>query len=179
MFRVYIAGPDVFRLDWPEHCRKVSDECEKLGLAPVFPIPPAESLNRKGVPGISIRGNHEGALEVFQNCLELLASCDAVIANLQRFRGEEPDSGTVFEVATAYSYGMPTVGYFPAGSLQSTASVSEWLGTGAGLCRDRYLVENFGYPCNLMVANACDALVYGEIDKALEKIQEILNRRGD
>lgn len=76
-----------------------------------MPIPADKSLNRPGVSGITVPGKTKDADLVFESCLDMIRSCDAVVANITPFRWDEPDSGTVFEIATAYAMGKPVVAY--------------------------------------------------------------------
>ena len=41
----------------------------------------------------------------------MLRSADGVLADLQEWRGHEPDSGTAFEVGFAAALELPIVGY--------------------------------------------------------------------
>lgn len=154
MKTVYLAGPDVF---FPG-AEQLADEhkalCRKHGFEPLHPID-QPSLTSK---------------HIFTTNIELLKRADAVVANLNAFRGAEADSGTAFEVGFAVARGIPVVGY-----LSSKETVAERverysgpLTTVAGVCRDSdgNLVENFGHPVNLMLAESC-TLVTGTLDDAL------------
>lgn len=80
--RVYIAGPDVFRPDvstWAEHVR---GQLAALGHQALIPID----------------GNEHTAAGIYRANIAMIRSADALIANLNPFRGAEPDSGTCFEV---------------------------------------------------------------------------------
>jgi nucleoside 2-deoxyribosyltransferase len=50
---------------------------------------------------------------IYQANIGLIARADAVLANLDFFRGTEPDSGTCFEVGYAVALGKPVYGYIP------------------------------------------------------------------
>lgn len=93
--KVYLAGPDVFRLDvvtWAEFSRAL---CAERGLAALLPIDGAETT----------------AQGIYQANRKLLATADAVVANLNPFRGHEPDSGTCVEVGIALALNKPVIGY--------------------------------------------------------------------
>jgi len=51
------------------------------------------------------------ARAIYDANIAKLQTADSVVANLAPFRGEEPDSGTVFEVGVAAARGVPVVGY--------------------------------------------------------------------
>src|SRR5689334_21135258 len=100
--RLYLAGPDVFRPDAAAHGRKLVAQCAEFGFTGVFPLD--ESL--AGEP-------HELAERIYAANIAHIESCDAVLANMQFFRGPEPYSGTCFEVGYAVTRGKLVIGYLP------------------------------------------------------------------
>ncbi|WP_427915525.1 nucleoside 2-deoxyribosyltransferase [Ramlibacter sp. MMS24-I3-19] len=112
--RVYLAGPDVFRPDAAEHGRKLVDLCAEWGFEGLFPLD--ESL------GHDHRSPQELAMLIYRENVARIESCDAVLANLDFFRGLEPDSGTCFEVGYAIARGKVVIGYIPQGEASLTAS---------------------------------------------------------
>jgi nucleoside 2-deoxyribosyltransferase len=106
---------------------------------------------------------------------ELIDGADAVLANLRDFRGFEPDSGTVWEVAYALAKGKTVIGYLPtaASILQRMGNIPQ-----DGVDEAGCTVENFGLPLNLMLAHSLSAIAYGEesshegLKAALAKLKE-------
>lgn len=95
---------------------------------------------------------------------------DAVVANLEAFRGAEVDSGTAFEVGFAIARGIPVVGYLLSNETVADR-VERYLGPLSslnGVLRDSEgnVVENFGHPVNLMLAESC-SIVTGTLEDAL------------
>jgi nucleoside 2-deoxyribosyltransferase len=94
-----------------------------------------------------------------------------VLANLNPFRGDEPDSGTCVEIGYALALGKPVIGY-----AEDLRPLRERLGAsrpGAdGRCRDGAgnAVEDFGLPLNLMLAVPVQ-LVQGGIEAALAALE--------
>ena len=86
MDRIYVAGFDVFYPDWKgkryfeyqELCRKYDFEMQAQKAAPNE----GRTLGEK----------------VFLKNIHYIDSSDYVVANLNPFRGREPDSGTCFEI---------------------------------------------------------------------------------
>ncbi|MDD5278608.1 nucleoside 2-deoxyribosyltransferase [Acidithiobacillus sp.] len=110
--KVYIAGPDVFRQDWPKFTTSVCACFEgHENFAPVFPIPPDQSLDRPDLPGSTLQGTRADAFPVSDRCIDLINDCEFVLANISPFRGEEPDSGTVVEIVRAHLMGKIVVAY--------------------------------------------------------------------
>lgn len=156
--RIYLAGPDVFRLDAAEHMLKLARACESAGLEP---IPPADGTFPTAAIG-------DVAAYIFHSNMAKLRHADGVIANLEPFRGTEPDSGTVFEVGVAVAMGLPVVAYGVSGTYAERVKRQLQVVQMNGELRDSNdrLVEDFGLPLNLMLAcsviierTAVDALV--------------------
>ncbi|GAB3471468.1 nucleoside 2-deoxyribosyltransferase [Azotobacter salinestris] len=139
MPKIYLAGPDVFRPDAVEHGARLKRLCAEHGLEGLYP------LDNALPPGLSPAAAAQWILEAN---IALLRSADAVLANLEPFRGREPDSGTVFEMGMAVALGKPVWACFaPAGDLRSQVP------HGAdGRDAQGWLVEDFGLPRNLMLA---------------------------
>lgn len=155
--KVYLAGPDVFRQDalqWAEAARAL---CAARGLTALVPLD----------------GEDVTAAGIYASNVAMIRAADAVVANLNPFRGAEPDSGTCFEVGFAAALGKPIVGYVAeagelvervrrhGGVLQQDAS--GWHDA-AGM-----RVENFGLPLNLMLAMPARVVV-GGLDEALAQL---------
>lgn len=154
---IYIAGPDLFFRDtWPAHCARVTALCEPLGLTPIFPVPATPITG----PGITSEAEPTAARPIYESCLQTLRECDAVLANLTPFRGQEPDAGTVWEAATAKALGKIVVAYVDLrsggvepGESYRIASDGAWVGM------NRAILERFGLPVNLMLACGVDLLL--------------------
>jgi nucleoside 2-deoxyribosyltransferase len=161
--RIYLAGPDVFRPDAAAHGRRLVALCAEYGFTGVFPL--AETLPRLPTP-------LDLARHIYQANVAHIDGCDAVLANLDFFRGPEPDSGTCFEVGYAVARGKPVVGYLPeGGSFAERIRSRHPQSVGEGL-RDAqgWDLEEFGLPLNLMLAVPC-RIVHGDARAALTVLQ--------
>ncbi|MGV3572540.1 MAG: nucleoside 2-deoxyribosyltransferase [Ramlibacter sp.] len=152
--RIYLAGPDVFRPDAAEHGRRLVALCAEYGFTGVFPL----SATLPDLPTPQALAAH-----IYRANIAHIDGCDAVVANLDFFRGPEPDSGTCFEVGYAVARGKPVVGYVPEdGSFarriraRHPAAVGDGLQDAAG-----WELEEFGLPLNLMLAVPCRVVVGG------------------
>ncbi|WP_156103869.1 nucleoside 2-deoxyribosyltransferase [Acidithiobacillus ferrivorans] len=161
--------------------RKIVTACELWGLEALLPIPANQSLDRHGVSGITVPGKTKDAVSVFELCMDMIRSCDALVANITPFRGDEPDAGTVFEIATAYALGKPVVAYTLDTRLthERHAHNGSITANGALMCRSGFLVEQFGLSCNVMVAQACHAIVFGDAVSALFALKNLKITGGD
>lgn len=153
--KAYLAGPDVFRPDasaWAEAARAL---CRQRGVEALIPLD----------------GNAHTAAGIYAQNIALLRRADVVLANLNVFRGAEPDTGTSFEIGFALALGLPVLGYVADNAL-ACERVARWQGsalTRAGerlLDRDGMLVEDFGLPLNLMLAVPAK-IVIGGLEEAL------------
>ena len=156
--RLYLAGPDVFRPDAPDHGQRLVALCASYGFDAVFPLSGA----LPALPPDAL------ARHIYENNIAHIAACDAVLANLDFFRGPEPDSGTCFEVGYATALGKRVVGYVPEdGSFAQRIRRRHPHAVGAG-AKDAqgWELEEFGLPLNLMLGVPC-RIVVGGVREAL------------
>lgn len=136
---VYLAGFDVFRADAIEHGRYLKALCDQHGLEGLYPF------DNEVPQGMT---PEEAAAVICNANIAMIKRCDAVLANLNPFRGAEPDSGTAFEVGMAVALGKPVWAYFAAnGALREQIAHDA-----AGFDAQGFQVEDFGLPRNLMLA---------------------------
>ncbi|KAA8697406.1 Uncharacterized protein ALO80_00383 [Pseudomonas caricapapayae] len=136
---VYLAGFDVFRPDAIEYGRYLKALCTAHGLEGLYPF------DNEVTPG---RTPHETAQQIYAMNVAMIRRCSAVLANLNVFRGLEPDSGTAFEVGMAVALNKPVWAYFePVPSLRELVPHDA-----GGLDPQGFTVEDFDLPRNLMLA---------------------------
>jgi len=160
MKKLYLAGFDVFRQDAQLVGAMMRRECTALGLEGLFP------LDNRPPPGL-----HGKALArwIAQANKELIGQSDGVLANLNLFRGYEPDSGTAFEVGYADAKGLPIWAYTQSADSPLIAQIpSEIARRGPTLYETyvRHEVEDFDLPLNLMLACSVQG-VYTSFAQAL------------
>lgn len=156
--KVYLAGPDVFRVDalgWAEEARGL---CARYDYEVLVPLD----------------GGATTASGIYANNIQMIEAADVVVANLNPFRGTEPDSGTCFEVGYALALGKQVVGYLNDDELLKTR-VERIQGTVLSRDRDGWLdangmrVEDFNLPLNLMLAVSTQ-IVIGNLESALHAL---------
>lgn len=145
MKKVYLAGWEVFKPDAAEIGKKLKALCEKFGFKGLYPLD----------------NECDNAKDIYDGNIALIKSADYVIANVNAFRGYEPDSGTAFEIGYAAALGKPVIAY-----LEEARPMTEWVKDENG-CN----IENFGFPVNLMIATGAE-LVIGNAEDALKKLAE-------
>jgi len=152
--KLYLAGPDLFRPDVLEWAGRVAALCRREGHQALIPLD----------------GTRTDAGDIYRNNLRLIGEADAVLANLNPFRGSEPDSGTCVEIGYALALGKRVIGY--AETLTPLRHCLQAAGPGADGCyRDAagWAVENFGLPFNLMLSVPLQ-LEQGGIEAALRAV---------
>lgn len=159
--RLYLAGPDVFRPDAADHGRNLVALCASYGFDAVFPLSGT-------LPALAPQAL---ARHIYEKNIAHIAACDAVVANLDFFRGAEPDSGTCFEVGYATALGKAVVGYVPeGGTFAQRIRQRHPHVVGEGLKDARgWELEEFGLPLNLMLGVPCSVVV-GGVREALEAL---------
>jgi nucleoside 2-deoxyribosyltransferase len=158
MKKIYIAGPEVFLRNAKEYGKMLKEKCFSSGFEGLFPLD-------NDVQGET---REELAKNIKVGNIELIKSCDIVIANLSPFRGPEPDSGTVWEVGFAQGLGKVVIGYCTDRRDLKTKT-QEMLGLAPSSHRDRQNleIEDFGLTHNLMYAEIVLCLSF---DQCLESL---------
>ncbi|MDM0073923.1 nucleoside 2-deoxyribosyltransferase [Variovorax sp. J2P1-59] len=150
--RIYLAGPDVFFPGQENIFLALKAQCAQLGMEGLAPTDTALSPATHPQPD-------DLAQAIYEGNVEMIRQSAGVIANLVSFRGQEPDSGTVFEVGFAVALGKPVVGYgVPEGTYADRVSAAIACSADAvGEVREvetGAMVEAFGQPLNLMLARS-------------------------
>lgn len=154
--KIYLAGPDVFLPDALAHAEAARRLLAGHGHRALIPLDNSETT----------------AAGIYRANIALIADADAVIANLNPFRGFEPDSGTAFEVGYALALGKTVVGYV-ADDRPQADKLADHLGAPLARVDGRLLdaqqnaVENFALPLNLMLAIPC-RIIRGGLEEALQ-----------
>jgi len=143
MLKIYLAGPDVFETDAVQHGDDLKKLCRQYGFEGLFPLD--NVIQDDGTP-------YEVAKIIREANIKLIESCDIVMANLNPFRGLEPDSGTVYEVGYATALSKSVYAY--ATDLRPMIErirEKEKLADNAQLCQEGKIMEDFGLSHNLMM----------------------------
>ncbi|AHG62405.1 nucleoside 2-deoxyribosyltransferase [Advenella mimigardefordensis] len=160
MKKVYLAGFDVFRPDAVSYGQWLKALCVQHGFAGLYPL---DNAAPEGLSGAAL------ADWIYRANIALIEQADCVMANLNPFRGLEPDSGTVFEVGYAVAKGKPVWVY-----TEQTASLVAQAGVqtqdGRVVDAQGYTVEDFGMNLNLMIACSTNR-VLGDAQICLQAMQ--------
>ena len=128
MKKIYLAGFDVFSPDAVRKGEEMKALCAEYGFEGLYPLDNVCS----------------GARAIFEANTGMIKECDIIAANMNSFRGSEPDSGTAFELGMGYALGKKLYCY-----TSDIRTLREKLGEKD---ENGYQVEDFGLPLNLMIA---------------------------
>jgi len=160
MLKIYLAGPDVFEPDAIDQGKRLKAHCERYGFIGLFPLD--NEISQHGTP-------YEVAKRIREANIALINECDIILANLNPFRGLEPDSGTVYEVGYATALNKKVYAYAKdQRPMIQRIRESQSLSTTATLCKDDKVIEDFGETLNLMML---DILIAENIEGALQQLQ--------
>jgi nucleoside 2-deoxyribosyltransferase len=153
---IYLAGFDVFRPDARQWGETLKDLCSKYGFEGLYPLDNAAPRNLAGA---------ELALWIYRANVGLIERADLLMANVNAFRGAEPDSGTIFEVGYATALGKP-VWCHTRESRPLIQQVGATRMPGSSIYADTlgYTVEDFGLNLNLMIACSAQIVIGTEED---------------
>ncbi len=157
MKKVYLAGFDVFREDAVEYGQSLKRLCARFGFEGLYPL---DNAAPSGLAGRAL------ADWICRANLALIEQADCVMANLNPFRGLEPDSGTVFEVGYAVAQNKPVWVYTDQmRPLIEQAGVANR--NGRVVDAQGYTVEDFGMNLNLMIG-CTTQIVQGDAQACLQ-----------
>ncbi|MFB2934852.1 nucleoside 2-deoxyribosyltransferase [Aerosakkonemataceae cyanobacterium BLCC-F154] len=140
--RIYLAGPDVFLPDPMKAARAKQEICQRYGFIGMFPFD-----NNLNLADLSPK---QAGIAIYKSNIQLMDSCDLIVANMTPFRGASMDVGTAFEMGYMAAQGKPVFGYTNDGRLfgeripQISADLDSW-----GMA-----IEHFDMVDNLMLEAA-------------------------
>lgn len=150
--KIYLAGPDVFRPDARDWAVAAKLLCRRHGCEALTPLDHDEQV----------------ASRIFAANLVLIDRADIVIANLNPFRGCEPDSGTCFEIGYAHARGKQVFGYLDRkDTLRERVNQVEKADSTRTADNAGMAIEDFDLPLNLMLAIPVQ-IVEGDLEKCLK-----------
>lgn len=174
--KVYLAGPDVFEPRPVERGEQLKAICTKHGLTGLFPLDNSIATDEPG----SIA--HAAAIRTAN--MELIASCDAILANMTPFRGPSMDVGTAYEMGAGAALGKVVVGYTTDGGKAYPEKVGRVLALKraedghlrdeAGMSVEEFGVKEGGLVDNLMLSCGVQKMCLSE-EEGLRAIADILN----
>lgn len=157
--KIYIAGPDVFMPDPIARGEELKTLVSDHGHIPLFPL------------DNEIKESENLSKDIFDGNVKMLQQADIILANLNTFRGHEPDSGTVWEVGYAKGLGKRIIGY-----AQDLRPMKSRINPNDHSTLDDigWHIEDFDHAHNLMIVHACETIIEGDIKNALQYLEKSL-----
>jgi nucleoside 2-deoxyribosyltransferase len=137
-YSIYLAGPDVFKENAIDHLEELKEIAKKYNQVGVSPLDNKYDLFQIGT-----------ATRIFHGNVDIMNSCDVIIANLEPFRGPNVDDGTAFEVGYGYAMGKILYGYMEHSDKELKDITAPY-----GEDEKFPHVEDFKYPRNLMIVDS-------------------------
>lgn len=140
--KIYLAGPDVFRPDAVEFGKSLVKSLNaNFGMTGLYPLD--NEINDENLSKLEL------ANKIFLANKAMIDECDAVLANVQPFRGPSADTGTVWECAYAKGIGKLVWGYNIPQLCYKTRVVGNFP-------HDGMTIEDFNIFDNLMLVYGLD-----------------------
>lgn len=167
----YIAGFECFYEDGQERAQRAVDLCQKYGVEAISPV-----LGQDGKVVDFSKGKREAARQIYEYNMGYLDACDMIIANLNTFRGNEPDSGTCVECGIAIAKGKKCFAFVEDARPMVQSFKGETVTDKNGVLRDLEgaNIEDFDMPLNLMIGIPF-TIVQGDIEQALIEVKKQFN----
>lgn len=153
---IYLAGPSVFRPDAEAYAIALLEKCRQHGLRGLYPLDVEEGVTQ--IPR---------ADSIYRANITRIEKADIVMADLNPFRGLEPDSGTAFELGYAAAKGKLLYAHIKDGRSLVTKH--------GGTDSNGWQIENFGLPLNLMLSIPV-RLIIGTEDDCLAAITRMTRK---
>jgi len=165
---IYLAGPERYDPDAAERYRKMKQICEGYGYDVLTPIDRARNET------VVIEGNpFQRAAIQFYRYTQHVRDCDIILANLNDFRGYEPNNDVSFECGMGYQLGKKLIGYMDSTTIMkkripnygAEREYRDECGRNA---------ENFDYPINLMFSGSMPILEASCFEDVMRQAADLL-----
>ena len=170
----FLAGPDCFYPNFKELRENKRHICEEYGLT-ALPNDEFPDVIEQPVTDYNICWSN----------IKRLEKCELILANLEAFRGPEPDAGTVFECIYAYTKGKKVYAYYDYPDM--VTAVEKFYGpvtwkevrkddgrvVNSPFDKDGRSIENWGKMLNLMLTSTITC-VQGSFEDLMQVVAKDL-----
>lgn len=175
MPKAYLAGTEIFYPDSAQTQEKYHALCEKYGIQGFYPSDeaPDDEFKEYVKKDDSL---HEMEVQMFTHDLNHIRRTDIIIANLNDYRGNEPDSGTAVECGIAWGMGHRCFAFIDDARPMKERFKGVTKTDESGVLTDKNgaRLEDFDMPLNLMFSDF--TVFQGGLEDALKGIREIFNK---
>ncbi len=167
-YKIYLAGPDVFKPNAKEYGKSLVNHLNNWDMEGLYPLDNEIDTITTNDP-FGLKGKTETGRAIALANMKMIQKCDAVLANLEPFRGPSADVGTVWECAYAKGLGKIVCGY--------NATIMDYKFKVLGnVPHDGMIVEDFGVWDNIMLVHGID-IFEQRIQDALGSLQSKLDEK--
>ena len=157
--KIYLAGPDVFKIDAIEYGKKLVELCKANGF---------EGLYLLDNTIANFQNNKETANKIFHANVDMIKDCDIILANMDNFRGPSMDAGTAWEMGMAFALNKKVISYNCSDLTLKQKTTLEHIDESP-----KYpIVDDFGLTDNLMLTECCSDM-FESLEEAIEYIKEL------
>ena len=164
---VYLAGPERYDREGVNLYNEMKKVCAQSGLDAVTPM---DRLD--GEPPMDPENPYNEAAILFHRYQQHVRDCDAVLANLNDFRGYEPSNDVAFECGMATQLGKKVFGYM-ADTTRMCERIPNYGPTREFRDACGCNAENFAYPINLMYSGSMP-IWEGGFESAVRRLEKEL-----
>jgi len=161
MKKIYIAGFDVFKKDSIQIGEKYCELCKSYGFEGLYPLDNKVDFNQP---------KQKIAQDIFIANKSMIDSCDIIIANLNQFRGQEADSGSIWECGYGFGLGKQVYGYMDSTEDYIDTFSNTTQEDGLEYDENEMFIEDFSHPINLMIACSTTKIIEGDFEKVLKEL---------
>lgn len=170
---IYISGFDIFHKESYFICHNQKQVCSQYGFNSFHPFD--KELTK------DIVSQEELIKNIVRKNLEDIEKSDIIIANINSFRGAEPDSGTIFECGYAFAKGKIVIGY----KKKLKSYVEEYIDElnvmpiiedDLRYDKNGFLIDTFSNNFNIMIERNI-IIVEGDFTDAVKKTYELTNNK--
>ena len=164
MKKIYIAGFDVFLKNAVEDLNQKKELCSKYSFIGMIPFDGNVDFTKS---------NENIRKDIYVENIKMIDKCDIVIANMNNFRHNEVDSGTVFEIgyATALNKEVYIFSSDNRTVVEKTKECDDKVYEENGMFYDRnhMLIEGFDSKFNIMI-NESSKFIHGDFEDVLKEL---------
>ena len=128
---VYLADFEMFLPTCEETVKYWKETCDRYGLIGLFPG-----------DGDPVEPGEDYFKRVFEHDYGNMKRCDMCIAQLDDWRGHEPDSGTLWELGWFVASGLPSYGFYHGPDRMVDRTIEKTLEDGVYYDLEGYAIED-------------------------------------
>lgn len=162
MNKIYLSGPDIFKINAEEIGKKKSEVCNLYGFESYFPYYSYSDLSSD---------KHVNGKTIQEHNVEEIKSCDILLADFRTFRGPSAAPNVCFECGLAMGLNKIVIGY----NVPETQYKKRVIGK---LPHDNMTVIDFNTSDDVMLVYSLDLIIFENINKfpsVMKKVSDYIS----